>query len=104
MNGSFTATKLFTPQSPPGFILRPRLTLKCSEGLRRKLILVSAPPGFGKTSLVVAWIGSFNNAAEIAAGAVPRFTWYSLDETDDDLAQFFTCLSAALQKAEPSLA
>ncbi len=81
------ATKLYAPPSRPEIVLRSRLTEQLNKGLHHKLTLVSAPAGFGKTTLVSEWI---------AAGRRPA-AWLSLDEDESDLARFLTYLIAALQ-------
>jgi LuxR family maltose regulon positive regulatory protein len=68
-------------------VLRPRLIERIDEGLPHKLILISAPAGFGKTTLVSEWL---------AAGGWTA-AWLSLDEGDNDPARFLTYLVAALQ-------
>src|SRR5436190_807772 len=69
------ATKLYIPPPPPKAVLRPRLVERLNAGLHRKLTLISAPAGFGKTTLVSAWV----------AGCNRQVTWLSLDEGDNDL-------------------
>jgi LuxR family maltose regulon positive regulatory protein len=86
-------TKLYIPLPRPKVILRPRLIEKLNEGLHqyqnfgRKLTLISAPAGFGKTSLVSEWLASCQQPA----------AWLSLDEGDNDPACFLSYLVAALQ-------
>jgi LuxR family maltose regulon positive regulatory protein len=82
-------TKLYTPSPRPGLVARPRLVERLDEGLRlgHKLTLVSAPAGFGKTTLVSAW----------ATGCGRPVAWLSLDEGDDDPARFLAYLAAALR-------
>jgi len=82
-------TKLHIPPPRPCLVQRPRLTEKLSAGLKMgcKLTLISAPAGFGKTTLVSEWI----------AGCKRPVAWLSLDEGDNDVAQFITYLIAALQ-------
>ncbi len=80
-------TKLFVPPTQPSLVPRPRLLDKLSEGLYRKLTLISAPAGFGKTTLVSTWV----------AGLERPTAWLSLDEGDNDPARFLTYLVAALQ-------
>jgi LuxR family maltose regulon positive regulatory protein len=70
-------TKLYVPPARPNLISRPRLTEQLNKGLTRKLILISAPAGFGKTTLLSEW------RATPAARDMP-FTWLSLDEADND--------------------
>ena len=53
------ATKLYLPQLRPNVVSRPRLIERLNKGLHRKLTLISAPAGFGKTTLVSAWIADF---------------------------------------------
>jgi LuxR family maltose regulon positive regulatory protein len=67
-------------------VLRPRLIEKLNEGRRGKLTLVSAPAGFGKTTLVGEWVT-----------ACERSAWLSLDEADGDRSRFLTYLVAALK-------
>ena len=87
MPTSIIATKLFIPSSRPEIVLRPRLTEQLNAGLRRKLTLISAPAGFGKTTLISEWI----------AGNQRPVAWLSLAEEESDLPRFLTYLIAALQ-------
>jgi hypothetical protein len=50
------ATKLYVPPLRPEMVSRPRLLAQLNEGLHRKLILISAPAGFGKTTLISEWL------------------------------------------------
>lgn len=86
-------TKLYVPRLRPSLIPRPHLIEKLNTGLGGKLTLISAPAGFGKTTLVSEWI----------AGGERPFTWLSLDERDSDLTRFLPYLIAALQIVTPSL-
>lgn len=81
------STKLFTPKTRPDLISRPRLIEQLNEGLHRKLTLISAPAGFGKTTLVSEWVAS----------CTQPIAWLSLDEEDSDPRRFMTYLVAALQ-------
>jgi LuxR family maltose regulon positive regulatory protein len=81
------ATKLYLPPQRPKVVLRPRLTGRLNAGLPRRLTLIAAPAGFGKTTLVSAWL------AECARPAA----WLSLDAGDNDPARVLTYLVAALQ-------
>lgn len=56
MASSLLTTKLFIPPKRPELVSRPRLIKKLNEGLHRKLTLISAPAGFGKTTLVTEWL------------------------------------------------
>ena len=89
MPAPILATKLYIPQPRPKSVPRPRLIERLNEGLSagRKLTLISAPAGFGKTTLVSEWV----------AGCGRPVAWLSLDEGDNDPARFLTYLVAALQ-------
>jgi LuxR family transcriptional regulator, maltose regulon positive regulatory protein len=83
------ATKLFIPPPRPGVVQRPRLIKQLNDGLAlgRKLTLISASAGFGKTTLVSEWITSCGRPV----------AWLSLDERDNDPVRFITYLVSALQ-------
>ncbi len=81
------ATKLYIPGLRPNVVSRPRLLERLNEGLHRKLTLISAPAGFGKTTLVSEWVEGIERPA----------AWLSLDEGENDPARFLTYLVAALQ-------
>ena len=89
MSTPILATKLYIPPPRPKIVLRPRLIERLNEGLSssRKLTLISASAGFGKTTLVSEWI----------AGCGQPVAWLSLDEGDNDPTRFLTYLIAALQ-------
>jgi LuxR family transcriptional regulator, maltose regulon positive regulatory protein len=80
-------TKLYSPLPRPNLVLRPRLIERLNEGLNRKLTLISASAGFGKTTVVSAWM----------AGCERPVAWLSLDVGDSDPARFLTYLVAALR-------
>ena len=87
MAAPLLTTKLYIPPIRPEVVPRPRLLEHLNAGLDRKLTLVSAPAGYGKTTLISAWLHTAD---------VP-FAWLSLDEGDNDPVRFFTYLIAALQ-------
>ena len=93
------ATKLYVAAPRPKVVLRPRLIDRLNEGLyqsqafSRKLTLISAPAGFGKTTLVSAW----------TAGCGRPVAWLSLDAGDNDPACFLTYFIAALQTIAPGI-
>ena len=86
---SILATKLYIPPPRPKIVPRPHLIERLNEGLSSgcKLTLISAPPGFGKTTLISEWL----------AGSKRPVAWLSLDEGDSDPTRFLTYLVAALQ-------
>jgi LuxR family maltose regulon positive regulatory protein len=87
------STKLYVPLVRPKLVSRPRLVGRLNDGLHRKLTLVSAPAGFGKTTLVGEWV---------ATGSRP-VGWLALDEGDSDPVRFFIYLIAALQRVDPAI-
>ena len=87
------ATKLYIPPLRPNVVIRPRLIEQLNKGLHRKLILISAPAGFGKTTLVSEWVEGIERLA----------AWLSLDEGENDPARFLTYLVAALQTIAPNI-
>jgi len=93
------ATKFFLPSSSHPLLPRPHLTSLLNEGLRRKLIFISAPAGFGKTTLVSAWVQSFSQHTPEAK----HVAWVSLDESDNDPVQFWAYALTALDRQQPGL-
>jgi LuxR family maltose regulon positive regulatory protein len=89
MNTTILQTKLYKPQLPSTIVARPRLVELLDEGMRQshKLALISAPAGFGKTTLVIEW--THNSDQPIA--------WLTLDAGDNDPARFWAHFIAALQ-------
>ncbi|MGH3087456.1 MAG: LuxR C-terminal-related transcriptional regulator [Rubrobacteraceae bacterium] len=92
MPHELVTTKLRAPQPRPNLVARPRLreTLADDEGL--KLTLVSAPAGFGKTTLISDWLAD-------RPGSERSIAWISLDESDNDPTRFLTYLASALRDA-----
>jgi len=120
------ATKYTIPPQHTDTIARPRLLHQLDQGLARKLTLVVAPAGYGKTSLLSAWAASLeakdlrleahrarpvlNNDVETTAvqasdpkPQVPKVAWLTLDATDDDPKRFWLYLIAALDALRPGL-
>jgi LuxR family maltose regulon positive regulatory protein len=97
-------TKLYIPPVRPGLVARPRLIERLDEGLRlgHKLTLVSAPAGFGKTTLLSEWIHSRTAGAKPGRSA-PGVSWLSLDAGDNDPTRFWTYVIAALQTVYPDV-
>jgi LuxR family maltose regulon positive regulatory protein len=121
------ATKLYIPPPRSKVVLRPRLIERMNESLQRtaSITLVSAPAGFGKTTLISEWVnqkaeGGRTLAPARSAGVKDeaeeavfhpssfrphlfRVAWLSLDEGDNELTRFLTYLVAALQTIAPSI-
>src|SRR6476469_8814089 len=89
------ATKLYIPKPPPRVVPRPHLLERLNAGLHRKLTLIAAPAGCGKTTLLSTWI------AGLQANNRP-VAWLSLDSGDSDPARFLTYLIAALRSMAPA--
>ena len=86
-------TKLYVPRSRRGLVPRPRLSERLDRGTASTLMIVSAPAGFGKTTLLTQWL-----AAGPAGPAGERLVaWLSLDRGDNDPASFWTYVIAALR-------
>lgn len=85
-------TKFKIPPLRTKSVLRPRLLEKLNQGLASRLILISAPAGFGKTTLLVQWIESQHLPA----------LWIALEEADDDPIRFFTAWITCLRQTIPS--
>jgi LuxR family maltose regulon positive regulatory protein len=84
-------TKLHIPPVRPELVPRPRLIERLNAGLHRKLTLVSAPAGFGKTTLLSEWIAGCGRSQPSV-----RIAWLSLDKGDNDPARFWAYSIAAL--------
>jgi LuxR family maltose regulon positive regulatory protein len=93
MSTPILATKLFIPPSRPKIVLRSHLIERLNEGLHRKLTLISAPVGYGKTTLVSDWLSKLDI----------RAAWLSLDPEDDEPRRFWAYMVAALQTIQPEL-
>lgn len=89
------ATKFYIPPPPSKVVARPRLVKQLTEGFAagHKLSLISAPAGFGKSTLISEWIMNYGQQS----------TWLSLDENDHDVARFLVYLINALQTVSPNL-
>lgn len=97
-------TKLHIPHVSPNLVPRPRLIDRLNQGLHRKLTLISAPAGFGKTTLISEWAESLgcNQPGDLGSPKVCA-AWLSLDEYDSVPERFLTYLAAALQTAAPEI-
>ena len=86
-------TKFALPRLTPQFVPRAALLARLDAGLEQKLALISAPAGFGKTSLISSWLQQVHLPV----------AWLSLDEDDNDFARFWTYFIAALQVIHPEV-
>jgi LuxR family maltose regulon positive regulatory protein len=108
------ATKLYVPRARPTLLSRPRLLVRLNAALQEPLILISAPAGFGKTTLLADWLASRSDESRVLNPELSEKTqnsklktqnfhvaWLSLDERDQDAHQFLRYLIAALQTIAP---
>ena len=87
------ATKLHVPRPRTHLVLRSHLIERLQQGVARPLTLVSAPAGFGKTTLLAQWLAQSGRSA----------AWLSLEAEDNDPTRFLAYLIAALQTLDPHL-
>lgn len=87
----FLVTKLAIPPVRSDLVARPRLTNQLQFGIQLPLTLIAAPAGFGKTTVLSAWLES----APVSAA------WLSLERSDDDLTRFWSYVFAALERVLP---
>ena len=111
------ATKLFIPALRPQLVPRPRLLERVQAGLNSKLTLVAAPAGFGKTTLVSAWIASLSSEFSVLSSELvqpsqlktensklkTQVAWVSLDAEDNDATRFWTYVIAAVETIYPAM-
>ncbi|MRS04185.1 hypothetical protein EG832_13350, partial [bacterium] len=90
---SLLLTKLYIPRVRPDAVERNRLNEMIDHGIGKPLTLVSAPAGFGKTTLLSAWAAQSGNSVG----------WVSLDEADNDVVRFLSYLIAALQNIQAGI-
>src|SRR3954454_24551860 len=88
------ATKFYVPVALGIVIARPRLNALLNESLKRPFTLVSAPAGFGKTTLLSTWGQSLPVSQS-------RLAWVSLDEEDNEPRLFWTAIMTALDLQQP---
>ena len=98
-------TKLYIPPIRPNLVSRPRLTERLTAGLHRKLTLVSAPAGFGKTTLISEWVQAMSSIDAIGGKTPPiAVAWLSLDKNDSNPTRFLSYLIAALRTVKADMA
>ena len=97
-------TKLYVPRSTRALVPRPRLRDSLVRGTTSKLMLVSAPAGFGKSTLLAQWLTEWLAGEPAPAGTTRSAAWLSLDRDDDAPQTFWTYLVAALRRAVPGSA
>jgi LuxR family maltose regulon positive regulatory protein len=94
------ATKLFIPHIRPNVVPRPRLLARLDAGIHGPLTLLSAPAGWGKTTVLGEW-----QAHVIKAGAdIPPVAWVTLDGSDNDPVRFWTYILTALNAVQAGIA
>lgn len=93
MSTQINTTKLYIPALRSRTVIRQRLTERLNKGMYRKLTLISAPAGYGKTTLVSEWL----------AGCKRPAAWLSLEPGDSELTRFLTYMIAALQTIEGNI-
>ncbi len=89
-------TKLYAPPWRSGLVSRQRLIERIHQGVTRKLTLISAPAGFGKTTLLAEWLADAENAG-------PGTGWVSLAPSDNDPSLFWTYFISALRNVQPDI-
>jgi len=94
--GPLIATKLYVPKVRRGLVARPRLLERLRRGADSRLTLLSAPAGFGKTTLLAEWLGE-------TPGEDHSVAWLSLDPSDNEPSSFWTYVVTALQTAVPGV-
>jgi LuxR family maltose regulon positive regulatory protein len=87
----FLATKVLPPRLPAGLIDRPRLAGLAAQIETKRLTVLRAPAGFGKTSLALTWLNMLGTSSA-------RVAWLSLDADDDEPARYFNHLAQALRQ------
>ena len=96
MTSTLLDTKFYAPRRRSGIVPRPHLTERLQRGTQSRLTLISAPAGFGKSTLVAEWLATATDVGSTTA-------WLSLDPADNHPVAFWTNVIAALQKVAPGV-
>ena len=99
MSAPLLTTKLLPPTILPGTLVRQRLVERLDQSHSSKLLLIHAPAGYGKTTLLRSWLGKGRQGA---SGTSP-FAWLTLDGADNDPQRFIAYLLAALRTVVPGI-
>ena len=99
MPTTILTTKLHVPPPRPDWISRPRLIERLDEGMKRRLTLVCAPAGFGKTTLVTSWLHGLAERRQ----PPPPVAWLSLEDDDNAPLRFLNYVIAALQRLDEGI-
>src|SRR5260370_26798694 len=94
LQNQLLATKFYVPVASGSLISRPRLTALLDESVKCPFTLISAPAGFGKTTLLSAWTQSLS-------ARKPLVAWVSLDEEDNEPRLFWSYVLSALDRQQP---
>ena len=100
MSAPILATKLFIPVSRPEQVSRPHLIEQLNSGLHGKLTLISAPAGFGKTTLITEWLNHLKPDSDDENLGEIKTAWLSLDHHDNDPVRFLTYFITALKRID----
>ena len=104
MSQGLLRTKLHLPSGRPHLVTRPRLVARLNEGLRRPLTLLSAPPGFGKTTLLSEWVATLTpSPLPVGDKLGVRVAWLVLDADDNDPVRFWSYFIAALGQIDAAI-
>ena len=95
MNRITLTTKFFTPLLREGYVARPRLLSQIKGNFQQNLILISAPAGFGKTTLLSEWVRGNKNTR------TQRYAWLSLENKDNAPIRFWSYVIHAVQTVQP---
>ena len=93
---TFVRTKTNVARQPHGAIERSRLDSICTAAASARLVTITAPGGFGKTTLAAAWVQRWRDQGHHCA-------WLSLDDDDDEPARFLYCMAQALNRLGPDV-